>query len=301
MSPIHREFAKMLADPCYGPMVTGLSSGANGGILARFRTSVDPGTTSCGAGIIHWVPGIAVCAGAGYSFQRSLGVFWPSPAQGVGDALSCNWAIFGPKQPGMAFNDSGAFASARCQAACLRLRYTGSEMDRSGQWGAWNSGGAYIDPAQTVSPAVDNVLATCPDIRRVGDPLEIVWRPTSSDAEPRNLYVDSKSLAARCGGVTAVWSGLKTATNNFTADLIAVVEFFPDYNVGGFVPTRMQQAPGPEQENMPGLLDQMKPGWDLAHIGSMAMSLASMVAPQVVSGISVPGMTHGVAKMFLGM
>jgi hypothetical protein len=201
------EYAKLLANPCTGPLVHAPGS-SEGGQVVRFETDfiLGNGATDT-AGAFLFTPGaINSQTNNGYGFGGLNGI-------AVNDTtaltLTATDAFGGTSVPGYTFIRSNA-SSYRCIAACLQVYWPGSELNRAGivaaahgTYGLLNSAGSYT---------AAQLRAICPVVERMPtDHMEIKWAPNFSDG----LFRNPTSPNAPEDGHSAIlltWAGIPVST-----------------------------------------------------------------------------------------
>jgi len=120
-------YAKLLSDPCSGPLVNGPQPGLGGGIVTRFEseTTLFSGALSAG-GYLYWLP-----SNAAYTVSTTL---TPAVAS-AGSALV--------PTAGSGYLVANA-ASYRCLSACMQIYWAGTELNRQGFIGmGYTTGGQF--------------------------------------------------------------------------------------------------------------------------------------------------------------
>lgn len=201
---------KLMMDPCLGKMVYPAYSTSSNGSLMRFRNviSVATGATET-CGVFHWTPGINAMYANGAAtttttFTPTLYAPYPFLQTGGG-------------------NSTGT--SFRCVAACARIIFNGSEMNRGGIVYAGNT--TSDSWGANVSANVSQCIGTLPYASRTPSKfLEILWVPNAADTQ---MFTDSTGAGAAIGegpaysSVTAALVGLP-ATTGVSIETTAVYE-----------------------------------------------------------------------------
>lgn len=228
-------YARLLRDPCNGPLSAGCYPGAGGGIVSRFEVDFIQGTGAGETGAAgFFTPGyFNVASGqVGGCVQVNNGIL-------TNDTSTVSFTNSG-SVPGLAFLQATA-KSYRCVAACLQVSWPGSELNRQGVVGL---GQTVLSEA--LSGAVNNtsVLRTLASHvgRMPADVMEIALRPTTANerwidptisytlAQAQSIWGDSPSLFWTAAGMTA--------TIGLRVRLVTVVEWIPQLGSGinGSVP-----------------------------------------------------------------
>lgn len=219
-------YAKLLDDPCTGDLTRPIYSGSDTGYVTRFRTQftvLDSGAATCG--FYHWIPG----------FNDGIGAFsllgYTSSADTVVGAPT---AMGGPSNvPGMSFFTSAS--EQRCVAACLRISYLGTELNRSGYIALGNIEAGSIAASGTYTTA--QIAALLPYHDRVPDhTIEIKWLPGHQDQEFMTYGKQSAASPDGRKALTFAIGGL-VATAGVLVELVSVVEWVPAAASGISAPT----------------------------------------------------------------
>jgi hypothetical protein len=209
------EYAKLLANPCTGPLVPGPFGDGTGGIISRFEVDqvIDTGSTSVGS-FVGFVP-------------SSL-AFYTAATAITGDAVAFSPYQIGTKNagPGSTFcvANSGTY---RVLSACLQLYYPGTELTRAGivgvgqaNVGSLSSAAITLSSARTLANFVERVPV---------DMVELVWRPNSWDLEWTNLAsidAETSSNFNRRSTIFASTFGIPVSTG-MRVRMVSVVEWIP--------------------------------------------------------------------------
>lgn len=190
---------KLLADPCMGKMVYPAYASSTNGCLMRFRSLVQIGTSggeTCGA--FHWVPGV--------------NFVWANGAATTTTAYTPSATSNYPFLVTNSGNSTGI--SFRCVAACARVIFNGSEMNRGGIVYAGNTNGATYGTGNATN--VNQVLSMLPYTARTPSKfMEVLWVPNEEDMVP---YTDSNTVGVGIGegpnhaAITVAVAGLPAAT-----------------------------------------------------------------------------------------
>lgn len=203
-------YLRLLNDPCNAPLVQPTYMGEGTGLFIRVKTLVTPLSNSVDYMIQFCPPYIANNAPNGAAG-------FASPIEYVVSAITGNATntIYGQNIAPTIFGDSatpvtGLAGSARCIAACIKVHYTGSELNRQGLVGASLSPGASLGfltaSGASGGAAVSNYLSEMPQVDRLGSRVhEYKWVPSVQDQEFVTL---SKSLYSTGGTVGGVFSPL---------------------------------------------------------------------------------------------
>lgn len=203
------DYIKLLMDPCSAPLVHPVGT-PTGGILIRCQSIVPLGTTSAStAGMLHWVPG-----GINTSNNELL---FAVPASSS-TAIQVNAS---PSSPGKSFIAASA-SDYRCVAACARIMYDGTELNRSGRIGYGNTIGGSITASTTTT--VDAIISTMSHVERTPQTVaEIRWCPNEADM----TFIDPNATIAAQDRERR--SALTIAVANYASTYPLTVEFTAVY------------------------------------------------------------------------
>lgn len=215
---------RLLSDPCNAPLVPGCYNGMASGMLYRTRTTVNPGPSAVDA-YIYFHP-------SGNIGPEYCPLQWASTnTQGAAPSTAYGAKVFGLPDG----------SQVRCVAACMKVRYSGTELARQGEVGSslTNDPPFIIGTTAGVAgtyPAAFQLLNSCQTLYRLGETKhEVRWVPANEDAN----FVETPITNFNTGNTVAF------VVNDFTPgkvlfDLTAVWEVIPNVN-GGLVPT--ERAP----------------------------------------------------------
>ncbi len=240
-----QQFARLLADPCAGPLVHPVYSGSDSGYLGRFETDfvVSSLGTSGGAGnfgALLFAPGcIGVSGNDTLSISGNTSVMFLGSSGTASDTDTKSWVCKGTPvagtapsvnpQPGAQFFAFGSEA-VRCVAACLQIHYTGTELNRAGtvSLARVNAGSVLNSDFTSVSAlrALSNYVDRTPDTH-----YEIIWTPSDGD----QLFVDPSLITGqrqteRKNGVLLTYSGVPST--DLRVRLVCVYEWVPESGQG---------------------------------------------------------------------
>jgi hypothetical protein len=179
----------LLSDPCGAPLVPGVYPGVSGSQYIRTRTNVNPGP-SVTDGVLYFCPSGASIAGYEY-FYASVNSPGTSPSTIYAGVLG-------------GLTSGAGFVRFRCLAACVKLRYTGSNLNRGGTVSRTivednplllgTAGGA----ASTV-PSVPSLTSSWPTVNNMADGsnFEVRWLPGQADT----MWIENVQSAENPGGV----------------------------------------------------------------------------------------------------
>lgn len=212
-------YARLLADPCSGPIVHPVYPGGDAGLLFRAESFITFGAgATATAGVVHWVPG--------YVNSSSTELLQMDSTDGSTPGV----AAINAGTPGKTFLAANA-RGARCIAACLKITYPGAESTRAGRIHYGHTAGGFIDSGASVT--ANGVANTLQNYGRTPtDTVELVWKPSVADTEFNDpSEVASAQIRDRKAGLTVAWSGLPVNTG-LTLHFTAVYEWMPLSGLG---------------------------------------------------------------------
>lgn len=146
-------YARLLKDPCNAPLVPPVYQGSGSGNYVRVRKFVAP--------LVDTNTSLQYC----FDPQTNFRWFGQAVADATGNV----------GQPDQVFSQTN-WKQFRCLAACMKVRYIASEMERGGVVGLICSPPIFT-PLQT-GVGSGNTLGSCAVIHRFGDVLhEVKWIP----------------------------------------------------------------------------------------------------------------------------
>lgn len=213
-------YARLLMDPCNGPLEHPVYAGSEAGFLFRAQSVFTVGTGATDtAGYLHWTPG--------YVNSNNSEIL---TAAGAAANTTLVAGASGTAGPGKAFLNGNAFG-VRCVAACLRIVYPGTEANRSGRIHFGHTQASLVDTGDSVTP--DALAVACQSYTRTPpEAMEILWRPGNADQEFNDpSAASSATLRDRKQALTVSWAGLPVAVG-LTFYFTAVFEWTPRPGVG---------------------------------------------------------------------
>lgn len=215
LTTAEQRYARLVADPCNGPLSAGIFGDGSGGIVSRFETD----------GIMGDSPGVTASA---LAFAPALAASWAS-----GKALDTDGPVWngvpGAQVPGANFLNSNA-SQFRCLAACLRIYWPGTELNRQG----------IVSNVQTSADVVNNANASVAALRAAStyvqrmpeDFTELKWLPSEYELDMRATGVNSGFQEfSRFSALVATTSGVPAATP-IRWRMVAVYEWVPKVATG---------------------------------------------------------------------
>lgn len=256
-------WARLLNDPCNAPLCHPCYSGSNGGILVRSCTYANLTFTSSTAGFIYLVPG------AGFSY------FATTALDTTAGTLPTSVATYVPGYTYIA-NNAGSFRAA---AACMKVTWGGTELNRQGyiRFGNVNTSDIGIpgSTGYTVS-GLSNLFEGA--TRMPEETLEIKWRPTDFDQQTSTLVnTDSNQDIGRRGAVGIAVSSVPTGSI-LIIETTVVYEYQPQISLGLTAATASVQRSRVTMDAVIDALDQTGTWmYKIGHMVGQAASLANTV------------------------
>lgn len=234
---------RLLRNPCGAPLAPGCYPGANGGIIMRFRTTIDsiPSTygTSCG----YFCPGIyAPNTGSGLGLYTGVGFPVGSGGTVIGqtDIVGSSFYLANPavspsaynyRQPGYGFLSTMA-GQVRSVAACVRICYIGIENNRAGtvSMGQTNAR-ELMNVAMTQSSVRDMATHKC---RMPDGAVELKLTPTEGSSAwcvPGDQMEQSKFVEFS-DSPALFWAVNGAVEGSYAIELTNVVEWLPNRTAG---------------------------------------------------------------------
>lgn len=221
-----RNYLQMMADPCNAPLVPGVFPGVGSGMIYRLRrvlSAAEIGASAVDALVMFQPSNHLGNSGAGY---------WPIQFGSVntsGTNIATRYAAqFGGFPTGS--------VRARCLAACIKLHYLGSELNRSGKVGHHlTNAPPFVDGASGGNPGitckVTEMQTTANLTARLGDmPHEVRWVP---DFENQDFVLtDNTSSAYGTAGNVCAISVVGAPAGSLSFEITAVYEVMPDATLG---------------------------------------------------------------------
>lgn len=218
------DWLRLMEDPCNAPLVRGCFPGLGGGMLFRTRHEVGVGAAAVDSTIFFHPAGNT--SGTYYPIQwASSNTSGAAPTTRYGMQITGAWA-------------SGS--QVRCVAACIKVRYTGSELNRAGIVGhIMTNDPPFLDgtPGGTagVVPNCFLLRASAQTVYRLGEAAhEVRWLPANEDGnfieDPIATYNTGNAVGFAVTGaapgsiyyeVTAVWEVVPPVATNMVPSLTA--------------------------------------------------------------------------------
>lgn len=215
---------RLMADPCNAPLTTGCYQGTSSGMLYRTRVNVSVGASAVDSSC-WFIPS---------NDQNSTG-YYPIQWASVNTTGTNPTTLYGTAIPGV---PSGA--QVRCVAACIKIRYTGSELNRAGIVGHHLTRDApflngYPAGSTTTTYTVAQMQTTAQTLYRLGESdHEVRWVPSFEDGTYVNNGPGTGLAGSRTGNAVAL-SVQGAPAGSIYYEVTAVWEVIPP-PVGGLIP-----------------------------------------------------------------
>jgi hypothetical protein len=216
-----RDFAKLLNDPCYAPIVPPVYSSSGTGIFMRVEADFIAGSeaTSVGSACI-FTPGLMGPTGSSVS-----GVLVPTTVV-ASDFGAIVWNNDLTKQPG--FGMAASYGAVRVVAACLQVSYIGSELSRSGVV----SLGQFTRAEAAAITTTAGLRSLSAKVVRVPDGvLEIKLAPTSMNEAFHSLSASGTTDAPDMASLACTVTGIANSTG-VRYRLVQILEWMPSQGTG---------------------------------------------------------------------
>lgn len=206
------DYARLLKDPCNGPLVHPAYGTHSQGYITRFKFTVAPAISS-------------VSGNTCFIHQVTPSNFYTQLTQGLptficehaATTTSATGTVGGIRGPVVLPGVSNISDTVRPIAGCVRIVYTGSEFDRRGEFGAYAAvGGPPIAYGQT-GVSVDPFWSQCQMTKRAGEPFEMKWVPSAQDTVQSSSADAFNINSSALGGSSMVVMGRNLDTSSATA------------------------------------------------------------------------------------
>lgn len=250
-----RDYAKLLADPCYGNIVPSTYSSAGSGNFIRLESDFILGAeaTSVGAAII-FTPGLL-------SLANSCAVQIPTTVVNS-DSSTIVWTSGTTLQPG--YNFAGTIGACRAVSACLQVSYVGPEQTRAGLVALYQTTtGAALNAVTTAA-----MRSTAERVVRTPDSvLEIKLKPTPANegmVSPLSVNYDYTNMPALCACVTGIPS-----STGMRFRLVQVLEWVPKA-ASGVISSAMEGTSNNTTTQVLRAMDAANPHWQYELLSGIA-------------------------------
>lgn len=278
MASLATEYAKLLVDPCNGPINKNIYPGPQG-LVQRFVSDV---TVNNSAGLTSGV----------FAYFPKLNGFLSFSTTTSGTTFTPSWTVSSAASPGHGFL-SGVAAKSRPHAACITaIPASLSVTNIAGEWayGIVTSSELLSLGASTTVDSVFQILNTRSIVQRAT--LEVKWSPGLRDNQFATYGTISDTDVSDDNCVVLCYRGLPAATP-IGIRVTGVLEWMPRTGQG-LVSDGTNSAVGINHTAVAASLHQHKPNWFHSILDNFATD-ASMAVRQV----SRAGMYQG-AKYLMG-
>lgn len=263
------EFAKLVSDPCYGPLVQPTYEGTGAGIMTRFETDfIVNATATDTAAYIGFSPGNLIASGAVFGAVMGATGALATDATGIVPQFT------GSRQPGIGLLPS--MSAYRVVAACMQVSFVGSELQRAG---VVSVGQVTASVLNTGSLTVAGLRALSSTVVRIPDgELEIKLRPTAISQKfvpvsGTNLDSDYAAQPA----LIATMAGIPVSTG-MRVRLVAVYEWIPAVASGCILPDNASSNSNNTISQVLKFLDTRFPQWQVKILTAATKIMAPMLA-----------------------
>lgn len=211
-----KAWIRLLADPCNAPMVQPCYTSTGSGYFVRVRQVLDIPATATDY-VLDLVPSAGTGNVGAWSWSDTVG-------GSLGNATNLSMGGF--------FN-SGFVGRARCVAGCVKILYTGTELNRAGTAGFALQQGRTLVQNEPVGGNSSSWLATVPHTERIGQrEMEYRWVPGPGDEFFRVCSNGSEELPTNetnGASIQLVISGITPGTVRVT--WVSVWEWQPEQEI----------------------------------------------------------------------
>lgn len=261
-------YRRLLLDPCTAPVACPPFSDSQGYCIRLSSATTLHGVASANCGYLTWFPEYINQASYSsyYIFENASTNVSPVNTVANPYGTSRTTSASGLDSPAWAYMQNQPNGVFRVVAACARIMYTGSDLNRSGMFALSNNisarqvfGGLF---ANSNFPNIDNLFSAMPNHRRLQSSIEIVWKPNQASSlkfrsaaggtfpNPASDYIinvgtPTTSVSAQSTqfdedtrAITIAWKGLNsTVTSDVIVELYQVIEMIPGINWSTQVPS----------------------------------------------------------------
>lgn len=170
------KWLRLLSDPCGADLTSPCYGGSGTGYFARQVQVFEPPANAVDF-LFEFTP---------TNDNQSMMRWGYSSTPGGSLGTAGVWPLYG-------LVSSTAVGRRRCIAACVKVQYLGTELERSGLVSSIVIPGAELVPAETIEGTASDWSSTMNHTCRIGEPYEYRWAPGEADQEfVRNSYLDTK-------------------------------------------------------------------------------------------------------------
>lgn len=260
-------YANLLMDPCNKALVHPTYFGTDTGYIGRYASNISVcSTVGSTAGSVFWLPGTLDTTGGGLVAMEA-----------VTSGTSVVVTPIGNLAPGYNFLVPSSTVT-RCVAACMKVTWTGPELDRKGLIAFGSFGGSTIGTGSAIS-ADPLMTSSQHTMRTPGDTVEFKWRPGSGDEafNPDSTTGVTAEERGRHNGICFTYKGLPSTYNNyFNIEMIAVYEWVPGRDQGLMFTSKERNMSNNTLDQVMNYLDSKGINWQFA--GNVALKAATSVA-----------------------
>lgn len=218
----------MLLDPCEAPLGLTAYRGSDG-IVTRFRSQLSVNVAGSSAYV--------------HAYYPAYNGVWSQSVADLNAALTPSYATPGP---GQAFLLSTA-ESQRVVAACSRLAYTGTELNRQGMVYR-----GLLPEAALTGASINTLIPLLQSADRMPDRvLETKFVPNASEEEYWKTGVAAPEAAGDRNAIVTIVLGDPAALTPLAITSVLVAEWRPKFGVG-------MQVPSPNTADSPAGLERVR-------------------------------------------
>jgi len=227
-----KEYLRLLSDPCNAAFCSPPFQGEGTGQFVRTRTVVTPALVDS---VIQFCPQY-IFANSSYGGGTIASTFYQSPvtygSANAGTAINVLTVpvastSFGFNNVGSGTTTSGVYSSARCLAGCIKVMYTGSELNRAGTVYATLTNTPAYSALNANPGSLATITTTFPQVDRLGERHhEYRWVPNFQDEQfiPTPGSTTSVNFPAYYQGNSLIVAVMGAPTNSITYEVTAVWE-----------------------------------------------------------------------------
>lgn len=271
-----RDFVRLLSDPCGAPLVGAPYGGVAGSNFYRFRNIIDPGSAAVDSSL-QFCPSLVGISGA---VGNGIGAIQWGSTNTTGSAPGNLY--------GTPLNNTigtGIIGGLRCVGACIRVMYTGSELNRQGQVALnitasplYNGLGTAAGVPQSL-PTSPTLFQEMPNVSRLGEVIhEVKWVPGFNDQAFVAVAEVTSTQVYPQAGTAIVAAVLNAPPGSIQYEVLSCWEATPNLQGGGIVST----VAAPKSRNT--LNDILRA---IGNITDFAVRAGNIVVPGIRSGLEL--------------
>lgn len=258
-----RQHINMIVDPCGSPLTRSAYSGQSG-VLTRHTIQLNQN----------------LGANAASAFVVSPGGFRNFAVSALTDTTSFLPAYGNSFVPGITYL-TGIASQVRCVAACMRVHWSGTELNRAGSVAYGTVSGGQIPTANTTVSEIFTMLAK--KTRTPDGVFEVKWNPSEEDegyaptalATPSYDFNDRTMMAFAYTGPTAA---------TFAISITCIYEWLPLLTAGQPAPPTVRSSTPAAVPRINNILNKMKRGAE--SFNTMAVDAATTMSSMYAAGSS---------------